>query len=67
MGHNGRLRGPNSMNFRKTSEGRGVILVWFPNPLAFESESEGEPCREQYEAKITNRNKCQLQHVAHNF
>ena len=28
---------------------------------------KGGPCREQYEAKITNAYKCQLQHVARNF
>ena len=28
---------------------------------------KGGPCREQYEAKIHDTNKCQLQHVAHNF
>ena len=28
---------------------------------------KGGPCQEQYEAKITNTYKCQLQHVARNF
>ena len=28
---------------------------------------KGGPCREQYEAKIHDTNRCQLQHVAHNF
>ena len=28
---------------------------------------KGGPCREQYDAKIINTYKCQLQHVARNF
>ena len=28
---------------------------------------KGGPCREQQEGKITNQNKCQVIHVAHNF
>ena len=28
---------------------------------------KGGPCREQQEGKITNQNRCQVIHVAHNF
>ena len=41
--------------------GRG--LKWSKSPQFH----KGGPCREQQEGKITNQNRCQVIHVAHNF
>ena len=43
--------------FRNFSENSSDLLT-LPVP-------KGGPCREQYEAKIHDTNKCQLQNVAH--